>query len=551
MAHAFRFLQRSIGLAFAFFCATTRAEPQRQSPIDPPIEQAAASANIALSPTSSDAEFFRRVHLDLVGSIPSAQDTREFLADTNPTKRTTLIDRLLTDPRFSTRLAEALDVQWMERRGEDDDWMRFLTKAVAEDRPLDVLVREILRPDFADETKKGASFFLTKRLDKVGQQETDYPGLTRDVGRLFLGVDLQCAQCHKHLTVNDYKQVDFNGLFMVFQNLKLNEPSQGFKTKWLSEGLVTAKLEFTSVLNGTKGATGPRVPFAEEVPIPDLPEPERWLVPPDKKTKHPGIPKFSALDHLSQRITSNENALFSQNLANRLWWMFIGRGLVEPLDLNHSDNPPSHPEVLKALTQTLSDQQFRLRPFLKEILLSKTYQRSSCLADSNNPPPEDRFATALERPLQAEQLARSFIMATWGAKPLLEGGSVALTDNRKISLKDVLTAFRSAFANAPKEPELTVNPSLRGTLFLRNNPLILESLKPRDENLMARLLKLPSAKEVAEELFLSVLTRLPEAEETRIIETTLAPANTPEQREKACQSLVWAAIASIEFFTNH
>jgi hypothetical protein len=551
VANAFVFFQRNIGSVVALFCTSVLAETQRQPSIDQPIEQVAAAAKIAVSPPASDSEFFRRIHLDLVGSIPSAQETRAFLADTNPTKRVALIDRLLADPRFPTRIAEALDVQWMERRGEDDNWIRFLTQAVTEDRPLNTLVREILRPDFTDETKKGAAFFLTKRLEKVGQQETDYPGLTRDVGRLFLGVDLQCAQCHKHLTVNDYKQVDFNGLFMVFQNLKLNEPSQGFKTKWLSEGLVTAKLEFTSVLNGNKGATGPRVPFAEEVPIPDLPEPERWIVPPDKKTKHPGIPKFSALEHLSQRIASNENALFSRNLANRLWWLLIGRGLVEPLDLNHSDNPPSHPEVLDALTRTLVHHHFRLRPFLREILLTQTYQRSSQLADAKNPPADDRFASALERPLQAEQLARSFIMAAWGAKPLLEGGSITLTDDRKVTLKEMLAAFRSAFANAPKEPELTVNPSLRGTLFLRNNPLILESLKPRDQNLMARLLKLPSPKEVAEELFLSVLTRLPTEEETQIVETALAKAPTPEQREKACRSLVWAAIASLEFFTNH
>jgi hypothetical protein len=551
MRHAIRFLTGTIGLAVAFFCNAAPAENPRPSLIDTPIQQAAASAKIPLSPPASDAEFFRRIHLDLVGSIPSTQETRAFLADKTPTKRTRLIESLLADARFPTRIAEALDVQWMERRGEDDNWMKFLTQAVTEDRPLDVLVREILRPDFNDETKKGASFFLTKRLDKVGQQETDYPGLTRDVGRLFLGVDLQCAQCHKHLTVNDYKQVDFNGLFMVFQNLKLNEPSQGFKTKWLSEGLVTAKLEFTSVLNGNKGATGPRVPFAAELPIPDLPEPERWIVPPDKKTKHPGIPKFSALEQLSQRIASNENTLFSRNLANRLWWMLIGRGLVEPLDLNHSDNPPSHPDVLNALTQSLVNHQFRLRPFIQEILLSDTYQRSSRLADSNNPPAEDRFATALERPLQAEQLARSFIMATWGAKPLLEGGTLTSADNRKITLKEVLTAFRSAFANAPKEPELTVTPSLRGTLFLRNNPLILESLKPRDENLMARLLKLQSPSDVADELYLSVLTRLPDADETRIVEAALAKTSAPEQREKVCRSLVWAAIASIEFFTNH
>ncbi len=162
--------------------------------IDALIETVAAKSQTPLSHTASDSEFFRRIHLDLVGSIPSAQETRAFLADTNSTKRAALIDRLLADPRFPTRIAEALDVQWMERRGEDDNWIRFLTQAFTEDRPLNTLVREILRPDFTDETKKGAAFFLTKRLEKVGQQETDYPGLTRDVGRLFLGVDLQCAQ---------------------------------------------------------------------------------------------------------------------------------------------------------------------------------------------------------------------------------------------------------------------------------------------------------------------------------------------------------------------
>ena len=519
--------------------------------IDVLIELAAAQTRTPLSPESDDTEFLRRIYLDLVGSIPSAEETRRFLADTNPSKRATLIDQLLQDPRFPTRIAESLDVQWMERRGENDDWMQFLTSAIKDDRPLDALVREILRPDFTDEQKKGAGFFLVKRLEKSGQQETDYPGLTRDVGRLFLGVDLQCAQCHKHLTVNDYKQIDFNGLFVVFQNLKLNEPSHGFKTKWVSEGLMATKLEFTSVLNGNKGAVGPRVPFAEEVPIPVLAESERWVVPPDKKTKHPGVPAFSALEKLSARIASNDTSLFSRNLANRLWWMLMGRGLVEPLDLNHSDNPPSHPAVLDALTQTLIDHQFRLRPFLRTILLSRAYQRSGRLPDFKNPSAEDRFATALERPLQAEQLARSFVMATWGPQPLLDGGAITLEDGQAITLKDVHAAFRSAFANAPKEPDLTVNPSLRGALFLRNNPLILGSLKPREGNLMSRLLKLPSAKEAADELFLNVLARLPVEEETRLIEATLSQADNPAEREKAFRSLVWALIASVEFFTNH
>ena len=521
------------------------------NPIDDLILRAAKSHSAALSPLASDSEFLRRVYLDLVGTIPTSSDARTFLADPSPNKRTDLIDRLMADPRFPQRMAEALDILWMERRGDDDAWMKYLADSVRMDKPLDLIVREILRPDFNSETIRGAGFFLTKRLDKVGQQETDYPGLTRDVGRLFLGVDLQCAQCHKHLTVNDYKQIDFNGLFAVFQNLKLNEPSHGAKSKWVSEGLLTAKLEFTSVLNGNKGATGPRVPFSDEVPLPELPEDQRWLTPPDKKTKHPGIPRFSPLQALSERVTSPDNTLFARNMANRLWWMLTGRGLVEPLDLHHSDNPPSHPELLDALSRDLIDNKFQLKPFLKSILLSSTYQRSSMLPDSATPTADTLFTTAIERPLHAEQLARAFLTATTGFPKAPDSPQTVLIGTKSLKTKDVMTAFKKAFANAPREPELAVNPSLRGALFIRNNPLVLDALMPGPDHLLSRLIKEPSTERVAEELFLSVLTRHPDADEIRVVAQTLAEATTEEAREVACRNLAWAALASIEFFTNH
>ncbi len=521
------------------------------NPIDDIILRKAESHGATLSPQASDAEFLRRVYLDLVGTIPTSGEARTFLADPSPNKRALLIDRLMADPRFPQRMAEALDILWMERRGDDDAWMKYLEDSVRMDKPLDLVVREILRPDFHNEALRGAGFFLTKRLDKVGQQETDYPGLTRDVGRLFLGIDLQCAQCHKHLTINDYKQIDFNGLFTVFQNLKLNEPSHGVKSKWVSEGLLTAKLEFTSVLNGNKGATGPRVPFSDEVPLPELSEDQRWLTPPDKKTKHPGIPRFSPLQALSDRVTAPNNTLFARNIANRLWWMLSGRGLVEPLDLHHSDNPPSHPELLDTLSRNLIDNHFQIRPFLKSLMLSATYQRSSTLPNSGTPPADNLFTTAIERPLHAEQLARAFLTATTGFPKAPDSPQTVLIGTKSLKTKDVMTAFKKAFANAPREPELAVNPSLRGALFIRNNPLVLEALKPGPDHLLSRLLNESSSERIAEELFLSVLTRQPDADEIRVVAQALAEATTEEAREVACRNLAWAALASIEFFTNH
>jgi hypothetical protein len=157
---------------------------------------------------ASDAEFLRRVYLDLAGRIPSAEEARAFLADEATDKRGKLIEALLGGPDYPRRMQEAFDVMLMERRplhpelkdrtGHDGQWMRFLHSSFAANKPWDQLVREILHPDSEDEDRRGAAFFYTRRLEKWGQVPADFPGLVRDVGRLFLGVDLQCAECHDH-----------------------------------------------------------------------------------------------------------------------------------------------------------------------------------------------------------------------------------------------------------------------------------------------------------------------------------------------------------------
>ena len=162
-----------------------------------------------LAAPADDAEFLRRVWLDFAGDIPGAEKVRAFLADAAPDKRARLIAELIDAPRFAERLADALHVLLMERRGDDPQWRAYLVASCRAGKPWDALAREILCPDFLDPSQRGAGYFSTNRLDKIGQQTTDYPGLTRDAARMFLGVDLQCAQCHNHLTVKGYKQADF------------------------------------------------------------------------------------------------------------------------------------------------------------------------------------------------------------------------------------------------------------------------------------------------------------------------------------------------------
>ncbi|MEN9572551.1 MAG: hypothetical protein RL514_406 [Verrucomicrobiota bacterium] len=508
---------------------------------------AAKAAKQPVAAPADDAEFLRRAWFDFSGGIPSAEETKKFLADKSPDKRAKLIQQLTTAPRFGEQLAEAFHIQLMERGGDNEAWRAYLTESFRANKPWDQLTREILSPDFKDEKLRGAGYFITRRLDKVGQQDTDYPGLTRDAGRLFLGVDLQCCQCHKHLTVKDYKQVDFNGLFVAFQNTKLQAAAGEYKTAWVQEGPMTNKYEFVSVLSSVKGATGPRVPLGVEVPLPD--PAELWAVPPDKKTRSAGVLKFSPLKELAARLASPENPLFARNIANRVWWQLMGRGLVEPLDLQHSDNPASHPELLDLLAKELTEHKFDLQWLIRELALTQTYQRASLLPADVKSPPEELFTVAKERPLSAEQLARAFLAATGEQERVVGGKSWDGIEGKKHTQKDFEKAFLAAFANAAKEPELNVNPTLRAALFLRNNDLVLWSLQRRKGNLIDRVAAQPDAGQVADELYHAILSRPPVAEEKAELAKYLIKHSAA--REKALGHYAWAMLSSMEFFTNH
>lgn len=507
------------------------------------------AAGKAFAAPATDAEFVRRVYLDFTGTIPTATETRAFLADKAADKRAKLIERLTASPKFAEQLAEAFNIQLMERNGANEEWRKFLTESFRANKPWDQLAREIISPDFKDEQLRGAGWFITRRLDKVGQQDTDYPGLTRDIGRLFLGLDLQCCQCHKHLTVKDYKQVDFNGLFFPIQNLKMQAAGGDYKTAWVQEGLVTNKYEFVSVLSSVKGATGPRVPLGAEIEIPAYAtKEEMWAVPPDPKTRKAGVPKFSPLRELATRLAAADNPQFARNLANRVWWQLMGRGLVEPLDLHHSENPASHPELFELLAKELVEHKFDVQWLVRELAQTQAYARSSVLPTSADQVPEHLFLAAKERPLAAEQLARSFLLAVGEHERVVEGKGWAESDKKK-TFKDFEKAFLAAFANDAKEPELAVNPTLKAALFLRNNDQVLWALQPRPGNLVARVAALKEPAQMADELFHAILSRPPTTGETAALEKFLT--KRAADREKALGHFAWAMLSSMEFFTNH
>lgn len=495
--------------------------------IDALIEAAAGQPVAAVC---DDAAFCRRVFLDFAERIPSRDELLSFLADSAADKRSQLIDRLLSSPDYVRRMRDVLHVQLMERLGDHDEWTKFLEASIVANTPWNEFVRTILQPGLEEEPKRGAAFFLTKRLENYGQQAVDLPGLTRDVGRLFLGVDLQCAQCHDHLFIDEYKQVDFQGLHTFLQHTFIR---QDVKFPAVGEKLVDKKTEFMSVFIKEPHQTGPRLPFGPEVEIAVFTKGEEFAVPPDRAKKFLGQPKFSPLTELSARLPTADNPYFVKNAVNRAWFLLMGRGLVHPLDLQHAQNPPSHPEVFDLLATEFVAHQFDMKWLLRELAQTRTYQRSSALPVDNVEPPADRYVVALEKPLSAEQLAESAWRATGHTGDLP-------ADARK--------KFLAAFANPPREPEGEFAPSVKAALFLSHDATVLSWLQPKDGTLVERLQTETDLPKAIETIYQTVLSRSPTTEEAAMMAAYLTAA---ENRPRALGDIIWSLMNTTEFGVNH
>ncbi|MEZ5944968.1 MAG: DUF1553 domain-containing protein [Planctomycetaceae bacterium] len=516
-------------------------EPLHQR-IDAHID--AASDNWMIAPRSDDAEFVRRIYVDLAGRIPTIEEVRSFLHDSTTDKRGRLIDRLLADSDFPQHMTNQLHIMLMERLGNDPEWEKFLLTSFRENRPWDEMVREMLHANRENEDTRGAAYFLTSRLISEGAMaETDVPGLTRDVSRLLAGQDLQCAQCHDHVSIDDYKQRDFQGLHTIFLNVKQDRTAT-FPA--ITEGLMSKKHEFMSVFIQQQEETGPVVPGAGEIEIPVFQEGEEYKVPPDRKKKIDGVPAFSPLETLARELAQQDNAIFRRNAANRFWFLMLGRGLVHPLDVHHSGNPPSHPELLEELGQEFAAHNFDIKWLLKEIALSETYQRTSRLPDGQEPPPREKFLLAHQKRISPEQLFESTLVATGERRT-----SQAVRDEASKAEDEKTDAFRQQFvklfANPPREPETEFEPSVQGTLFVLNNAQVQRLFERRKGNLIDRLASLPN-ENVADELFLSVLSRPPSPDDRADVDAVLAQAT---DRDSAISQLAWALWSSNEFFLNH
>ena len=461
----------------------------------------------------------RRVWLDLAGRIPTRAELEEFLAAPAGTKRGALVERLLASEEYAVRMRELWDVFLMGRgkRENNEDkrkqngWWAFLENAFRTNRPWNETVHDFLaaRPDKPE--SKGASWFLYERRN-------EFQRIAEAVAPVVYGTKIDCAQCHDHPLAREIKQAHYWGLVAAFNRGKNVEGGSA-----VGESAVGGFINFTNLKKESQPAvvtllTGRTI--AETWPGGDQKEQDsddKYVDPAAK----PRVPKYSRREAFADAAT-HENPLLARAFVNRMWAALTGRGIVSPADEMNARNVPSHPELLDWLAQDFAANQYDIRRVVRGIVLSRVY----ALRAADAAP--ETFAGALERPLSAEQIARSWRIAA-GLPP----GDDALRRAVIAAMPDVL----------PRE----YNATFQQAQFLSNSPALAEILKPANDSAASRIAALPDAASRVRETFLAVHSRMPDAEEAEHAAAFLN--ERPDKPAEAARDLLWALMTSAEFLT--
>ena len=529
-------------------------EPLHQR-IDQLVQTAQGNAAGKAASRASDAEFVRRLYLDLTGRIPPHTVVQQFLDNSDESKREQLVDKLLGTPQYALHLQHSFDAMLMQRLPEKHvepaAWQEYLFTSFLENKTWAQLASEVLSADGAETDKRGQARFLLDRNLNIDDT-------VRDIGRFFLGRDLQCAQCHDHPSIDDYLQQHYYGLSAFLQRSYLftNPDSKKASIGEKAEGDV----KFTSVFTNEENSTVPRLLNLPPIEDPQATE-EPYLTKPEKDAR--GVPRYSRRQQLAPAVVADENGEFRLNIANRIWALLMGRGLVEPLDMMHAANPPSHPELLEVLATDLRTHDYDMRYLVRQLVLSQTYQQSSELSEQDDDPTGRLYLSSPLKPLTPEQLAWSTMQAVGlidttrqceleklkqeneEFDPSQQAQSIQLECAVHKTLENHVATFVGVFASGNP----TFGPTVEQALFLENDELISSWLAPVSGNLIDRLNKASSTDDAIDQLYLAVLSHLPCTEKRQLLAEFLD--SFADNRLIGFAQATRAILCSAEFRFNH
>jgi hypothetical protein len=485
--------------------------------IDKHVHAKLKKLNIVPSDTCDDAEFLRRVYLDVIGTLPTPAEARRFLIDRAADRRARLVDELLERPEYADYWA----LKWSDLLRVDRQalghkrafaYYRWVRDSLARNKPYDRFASELLTAEGPLDQVGPANFY--KVVSKPGEAASL-------LSQVFLGVRIACAECHHH-PFDRWSQTDYYGMQAFFTPVAV-------KT-------TPAKIDFV-LASGNPETRHPRTgaivtAHALARPMPDKsPSGERRTV-------------------LADWLTSPENPWFARNLANRVWGHFLGRGLVEPVDDVRATNPPTNPELLDALAKQLVDNHFDVKQLIRAITASRTYQLSA-KPNATNANDEQNYSRAVLRRVDAEVLL-DMVSQTTGVAERFQGLPAGY---RAIQLWDsqVSHYFLKVFGRPARatacECERNQAPSVAQVLHLLNAPEIHDKLT-HEAGTMARLCRtLQDDAALADELYLTFYSRLPDARERGVARDYLG--RDPAHRRQAAEDLAWSLLNSVEFVFNH
>ncbi|HEY7115100.1 MAG TPA: DUF1549 domain-containing protein [Tepidisphaeraceae bacterium] len=490
--------------------------------IDSLVDAKLQKLRILPSAVCSDEAFLRRIYLDVIGQLPTAEEYERFMSSTDPKKRETLIDELLNRKEF----VEMWVMKWAELlqiRSDDNNRMSYksvvlyynwLQDRIARNVPFDQIVRELL-----DST--GGTF--ENPATNYYQVERDALKIAENTAQVFMGMRIQCAQCHNH-PFDRWTQDDYYGFAAFFAQVGRKNGEDPRETIVFNSGSGT-------VNHPLKGAVKEPKFLGESTPI---------EVPQGKDRR----------EVLANWLASPKNPYFAKNLANIVWVHFFGKGIIDPVDDVRISNPASNPELIEALGEKFTSYHYDFKRLVRDICNSRTYQ----LAAETNPTnelDERNFAHAAIRRVRAEVMLDVINQAT-DSKEKFRGLPLG---SRAVQIADGRTSnyFLTTFGRATRETvcscEVKMEPNLSQALHLINGNTV--EGKVRNGGVVAKMLAAKkSPEEIATDLYLRTLTRRPTAKEVEKIEGLLADAKPDEQR-KILEDLFWALLNSEEFIFNH
>lgn len=514
-----------------------------ESTIDHYINDLIQQEDVQTAPQIDESLLVRRLTLDLAGRVPTTAELHAFVSADPAKRRTELVDRLLASPDFIDHHRNQLQLllEYPNRRN-DNEFRKYLLWAVEQNRPWDQMFRDMLAGDENDEHQKAALQFVKHRVRNLDD-------LTNDTAVLFFGVNVSCAKCHDHPLVEDWKQDHYYGMQSFFSRTFLTK-KQDIGEKFYGE------VKFTTTAGVEKQAQFMFLNGAVvEDKTPELDDESRKKydalvkkLQQDDKAEL-SYPEFRPRQRLVETATHKDNDEFlARNIVNRIWHRLMGRGIVDPPDQLHSENAPSHPELLDWLARDTIEHGYDLKRLIRGIVLSTAYSRSSEWTSAAEAPSPLYFAVAIPRPLSPRQYAMSLLVATRNP-PHWEQWLTKPADDWKKE-HNGLAGAANGWANQFEIPGDNFQVAVDEALFFSNNDRVdNDLLRDSGDRLIGHLKEIEDTKAAVTAAFEAVNSRQPTTDELNTIQQYVESRS--EDQPAALKQVVWALLTGTELRFNY